>query len=70
MVAVETKTSLLSENMDTYDIVTTILDNIMDSVETHDIVKNILLDNINTTMPFSRSITMNEEFNLNLVSHK
>ena len=52
MVEVETD-AFLNNAMDTYHVVTNILDNMMDTVDTHDVVRNILVDIINTITTLS-----------------
>ena len=47
MVEDETE-AFLNDALDTYHVVTNILDNMMDTVDAHDVVRNILLDIINT----------------------
>ena len=52
MVEVETE-AFLNDTLDTYHVVTNILDNMMDTVNAHDVVRNILFDIINTITTLS-----------------
>ena len=52
MVEVETE-AFLNDALDTYHVVTNILDNMMDTVDAHDVVRNILFDIINTITTLS-----------------
>ena len=52
MVEVET-VAFMIEAWDTYHVFTNILDNMMDTVDAHDVVRNILFDIINTITTLS-----------------
>ena len=52
MVEVETE-AFLNDALDTYHVVTNILDSMMDTVDAHDVVRNILFDIINTITTLS-----------------
>ena len=52
MVKVESE-AFLNDALDTYHVVTNIIDSIMDTVDAHDVVRSILFDIINTITTLS-----------------
>ena len=52
MVEVETEAFLINA-LHIYHVVTNILDNMMDAIDAHDVVRNILFDIINTITTLS-----------------